>query len=77
MLIAVLIYLVIGALIMGGIYIANPDIIEDSDFENIFFSESNNINCIIGSFLFLAIMIIWLPVSIAVIIRCIADKFNN
>ena len=76
MLIAVLIYLVIGALIMGGIYIANPDIIEDSDFENIFFSESNNINCIIGGFLFLAIMIIWLPVAIAVIIRFIADKFN-
>lgn len=77
MLIAVLIYLVIGALVMGGIYIANPDIIEDSDLENMFLSESININCVIGSFLFLAIMIIWLPVSIAVIIKCIAKKIDD
>lgn len=77
MLMAVLIYLVIGALIMGGIYLANPEIIDDSDFDNIFFTESSNINSIIGSFLFLAIMMIWFPVFIAVIISVIVNKIKE
>ena len=77
MLIAVLIYLVIGALIMGGIYLANPEIIDDSDFDSIFFTESSNINSIIGSFLFLAIMMIWFPVFIAVIISVIVNKIKE
>lgn len=77
MLIAVLIYLVIGALIMGGIYLANPEIIDDSDLDGIFFTESSNINSIIGSFLFLAIMMIWFPVFIAVIISIIVNKIKE
>ena len=77
MLIAVLIYLVIGALIMGGIYLANPEIIDDSDLDIIFFTESSNINSIIGSFLFLAIMMIWFPVFIAVIINVIVNKIKE
>lgn len=77
MLIAVLIYLVIGALIMGGIYLANPEIIDDGDLDDIFFTESSNVNSIIGSFLFLAIMMIWFPVSIAVIISIIVNKIKE
>lgn len=74
MLIAVLIYLVIGSILMGGIYLANPEII-NVDIDDLF-SSSNNVNCLIGSIFFLAIEMIWLPVLIAVIIKVIADKFN-
>ena len=76
MLIAVLIYLVIGALIMGGIYFADPELISDSGFDDLFFTKSNIINCINGSIIFLVISMIWLPVSLAVIIKTITDEFN-
>ena len=72
MLMAVLIYLVIGAILMGGIYLVHPEIIDDSDFDNIFFVESSSVNYVIGAFLFLAVMLIWLPVLIAVTISAVA-----
>ena len=76
MLVAVLIYLVIGALVMGGIYLVNPEMINDSDLDDIFFSRSSIINYVNGFIIFLAITMIWLPVFIAVIIKVIADQFN-
>jgi hypothetical protein len=76
MLIAVLIYLVIGALVMGGIYLVNPELINDANLDDIFFSRSSIINYVNGFIIFLAITMIWLPVFIAVIIKVIADQFN-
>lgn len=77
MLITVLFYLLIGALLMGGIYLSHPEIIDDEDLDDIFLTKSSNINCVIGIFLFLAIMIIWLPVLTAVIIKMVYDKVNE
>lgn len=77
MLMAVLIYLVIGAILMGGIYLVHPEIIDDSDFDNIFFVESLNVNYVIGAFLFLAVMLIWFPVLIAVVISAIARHIRT
>ena len=72
-----LIYLVIGAILMGGIYLVHPEIIDDNDLDDIFFVESLNINYVIGAFLFLAVMMIWLPVLIAVIISYISRKIKE
>ena len=77
MLITVLIYLVIGALIMGGIYLVNPEIISDGRLDDVFFTRRHTINYINGFIIFLAIAMIWLPVFIAVIIKVIADEFND
>ena len=76
MLVTVLIYLVIGALVMGGIYIVNPEIISDGGLDDIFFTRCHTINYINGFIIFLAIIMIWLPVFIAVIIKAIADHFD-
>lgn len=76
MLVAVLIYLVIGALVMGGIYLVNPELINDGGLDDIFFTRQHIINYINGFIIFLAIVMIWLPVFIAVIIKVIADQFN-
>lgn len=76
MLVTVLIYLVVGALVMGGIYLVNPELINDGGFDDIFFTRQHIINYINGSIIFLAIVMIWLPVFIAVIIKVIADQFN-
>ena len=77
MLVAVLIYLVIGALVMGGIYLVNPELINDADLDEIFFTRSSIINYVNGFLLYLSITMIWLPVFIAVIIKVIADEFKN
>lgn len=76
MLIAVLIYLVIGALIIGGIYLVSPETINDGDLDDIFFTKYHIINYINGFIVFSAIVIIWLPIFVAVIIKVIADEFN-
>lgn len=77
MLIAVLIYLLIGALVMGGIYLVNPEIINDGGLDDLFFTRSDIINYLNGFLLYLAITMIWLLVFIAVIFKVIADKFND
>ena len=77
MLVTSLFYLLIGALIMGGIYLAHPEIVVDGDLDDIFLTESSNTNCVIGCFLFLAVIMIWLPVFIAVIIKMVSDKIRN
>ena len=75
MLIAVLIYLVIGALLMGGIYLVNPELINDGDLDDIFFTRADIINYINGFIIFLAMIMIWLPIFVASIIKVIADRF--
>ena len=74
MLIAVLIYLLIGALLMGGMIIANTDIADKFDS---FMTESNIINFIIGMLSLLAVSMIWLVVVLIVIIQEIAEKIND
>ena len=56
MLITVLFYLLIGALLMGGVYITHPTIISDGGLDDIFCTESSTVNCIIGIFICLSII---------------------
>ena len=77
MLVAVLIYLLIGSLLVGGVYLVNPEIISDGDLDDIFFTRASIINYINGFIIFLAFAMIWLPVFVAVIIKDIADHFND
>ena len=77
MLITVLFYLLIGALLMGGVYLTHPTIIIDGGLDDIFCTKSSTVNCIIGIFICLSIIMIWLPVLIAVIIKRVTDKINE
>lgn len=75
MLIAILIYLLIGALFMGGIMIANTDL---ADMFDSYMTESDTINCIIGMLSLFAISMIWLIAVLVVIIKLITDnKMKN